>query len=108
MQKLDLRQPSFYQSQISGEKSYASRQAVEKGASSSLVGQRQMLEIKYAHLFQEKPDCRQLVTYVPNKKLPVYNWFKYKEGFSRQLVFKLLLDWRVSSKVSDLYISSSS
>ena len=48
------------------------------------------------HLFQEKPDYRQLVTYVPNKKLPVYNWFKYKEGFSRQLVFKLLLDWKIS------------
>jgi site-specific DNA-methyltransferase (cytosine-N4-specific) len=61
-----------------------------------LVEQGQMLEIKYAHLFQEKPDCRQLVTYVPNKKLPVYNWFKYKEGFSRQLVFKLLLDWKIS------------
>jgi hypothetical protein len=55
-----------------------------------------MLEIKYARLFQEKPDYRQLVTYVPNKKLPVYNWFKYKEGFSRQLVFKLLLDWKIS------------
>ena len=95
MQKLDLQQASFHQSQIGGQRSCASRQTFEDGAS-SLVEQRQMLEIKYAHLFQEKPDYRQLVTYVPNKKLPVYNWFKYKEGFSRQLVFKLLLDWKIS------------
>ena len=96
MQKLDLQQASFHQSQIGGEKSYASRQAFVEGASSFLIEQRQMLEIKYAHLFQEKPVYRQLVTYVPNKKLPVYNWFKYKEGFSQQLVFKLLLDWKIS------------
>jgi site-specific DNA-methyltransferase (cytosine-N4-specific) len=95
MQKLDLQYASFPQSQIGGQRSYASRQTFEEGAS-SLVEQRQMLEIKYGHLFQEKPDYRQLVTYVPNKKLPVYNWFKFKEGFSRQLVFKLLLDWKIS------------
>ncbi|NIO21838.1 MAG: hypothetical protein GTN76_14190 [Candidatus Aenigmarchaeota archaeon] len=31
-----------------------------------------------------------LATFVPNKRLPVYNWFYYKEGFSRELVIKLL------------------
>jgi len=80
MEKLDLQQASFHQSQMGGQRSYASPQTFEEGASSS-VEQRQMLEIKYAHLFQEKPDYRQLVTYVPNKKLPVYNWFKFKPDF---------------------------
>jgi DNA modification methylase len=95
MQKLELHQASFPQSPIVDPMSYASRQTFQEGAS-SLVEQRQMLEMKYAHLFQEKPDYRRLVTYVPNKKLPVYNWFKYKEGFSQQLVFRLLLDWKIS------------
>ena len=95
MQNLNLQQASFPQSQTGVQRRYASRQAFEEGAS-SLVERRQMLEMKYAHLLQEKPDYRRLVTYVPNKKLPVYNWFKYKEGFSQQLVFKLLLDWEIS------------
>jgi len=97
MQKLDLQQASFHQSQKGSLRSYASRQEVYEEGALSLVEQRQMLKVKYARLFQEKPDYRQLVTYVPNKKLPVYNWFKYKEGFSRELVFKLLLDWKVSN-----------
>ncbi len=95
MPKLNLQQSSFSQPQISSPASYASPQTFEVG-SLSLVEQRHMLEKKYARFFQEKPEYRQLVTYVPNKKLPVYNWFKYKEGFSRQLVFKILLDWKVS------------
>jgi site-specific DNA-methyltransferase (cytosine-N4-specific) len=95
MEKLDLQQTSFYQSQIGSPMSYVPRQAFEEGAPST-IEQRQMLEIKYKHFFQEKPDYRQLVTYVPNKKLPVYNWFKFKEGFSRELVFRLLLDWKMS------------
>lgn len=43
--------------------------------------ERNRLENKYARYFEERPDYRQLVTYVPNKNLPVYYWFKYKEGF---------------------------
>lgn len=56
---------------------------------------RDRLERKYHHLLIEKLDYRPLVTYVPNKKIPVYNWFKYKEGFSRQLVFNLLNHWKL-------------
>ncbi len=52
--------------------------------------QRQALDDAYARLLVERLDLRRLVTYVPNKDLPVYNWFKYKEGFSRELVFRLL------------------
>lgn len=57
--------------------------------------ERNLLESKYEPLLREKPDYRKLVTYVPNKKIPVYNWFKYKEGFSRQLVFNLLKQWEL-------------
>lgn len=60
--------------------------------------ERNRLEDKYAQYFEERPDYRQLVTYVPNKKLPVYNWFKYKEGFSRQLVYNILREWNISKK----------
>jgi len=31
-----------------------------------------------------------LATFVPNKKMPVYNWFYYKEGFSREIVLELV------------------
>ncbi len=95
MERSDLQQASFHQIQMGHQGNYASNQTFEKAAPFS-VDQRQVLETKYATLFQEKPDYRQLVTYVPNKKLPVYNWFKYKEGFSRQFIFRLLRDWKIS------------
>jgi DNA modification methylase len=51
--------------------------------------ERNVLENRYADFLSEHPDYRQLVTYVPNKTIPIYNWFKFKEGFSRQLVINL-------------------
>jgi DNA modification methylase len=39
---------------------------------------------------QEKLRWGSLATFVPNKGLPLYNWFYYKEGFSRELVMRLL------------------
>jgi len=38
----------------------------------------------------ERPEWGELATFVPNKILPVYNWFYYKEGFSRELVGKII------------------
>lgn len=32
-------------------------------------------------------DLGLLATFIPNKGLPVYNWYYYKEGFSRDIVF---------------------
>jgi len=55
--------------------------------------ERAKLENKYSGFFEERPDCRRLVTYVLNKKLPLYNWFKYKEGFSRELVVRLFREF---------------
>ena len=40
------------------------------------------------------PSLKDLVTFVPNKKIPVYNWFYYKEGFSRDFVMLYLERWR--------------
>jgi len=37
-----------------------------------------------------KTDASDLATFVPNKQLPIYNWFYYKEGYSRELVMMLL------------------
>ncbi|MFA4819969.1 MAG: DNA methyltransferase [Candidatus Aenigmatarchaeota archaeon] len=42
------------------------------------------------HKVEEKPEWRELATFVPNKHLPVYNWFYYKEGFAKELVDKLI------------------
>mgnify|MGYP001564235136 CR=1 FL=1 len=33
---------------------------------------------------------RKSATFTPNKDMPIYNWFYYKEGFSRDLVMMLL------------------
>ncbi|RMD89697.1 MAG: hypothetical protein D6813_10260 [Calditrichaeota bacterium] len=62
------------------------------------AGVRKLLEEKYNHLFKLRLDLRQQVTYVPNKHIPVYNWFRYKEGFSRDLVFHLLKDLGVGKE----------
>lgn len=47
---------------------------------------------------QEKLDWGKLATFVPNKELPVHNWFYYKEGFARDLVMQLLRQFRPSRK----------
>jgi len=39
--------------------------------------------------FAEKPEWGTLATFVPNKDEPVYNWLYYKEGFSKELVFRI-------------------
>lgn len=61
----------------------------------NLAGQseRLALESKYSDVFEHHLEWRRLVTYVPNKNLPVYNWFKYKEGFSRELVVRLFREF---------------
>jgi len=46
---------------------------------------------------KEHLEYRTFVTFVPNKSLPIYNWFKYKEGFSKSLVHKLINEWNVPS-----------
>jgi len=47
---------------------------------------REELEERYAHLLEERFALRQHVTYVPNKRIPIQRWFRYKEAFSSDLV----------------------
>ena len=39
---------------------------------------------------EERLDLGSLVTFVPNKKIPIYNWFYFKEGFSRDFVHLII------------------
>jgi len=52
-----------------------------------------------------RPEWQMLATFVPNKHMPVYNWFYYKEGFSRDLVVKFLEEWQ-PKKVLDPFCGS--
>jgi methylase of polypeptide subunit release factors len=40
------------------------------------------------HVYRD--DLRQAVTFVPNKQIPVHNWYPYTQGYSAPLVEKLL------------------
>lgn len=62
----------------------------------SNASHRNDLERKHLPLFEERLNCGRLVTYVPNKKEPVYNWFRFKEGFSRGLVERIIDTWQIS------------
>ena len=53
----------------------------------------------------EKPELARLVTFLPNKNLPVHRWFYYKEGFSRDLV-QMLLDSFQPDSVLDPFVGS--
>lgn len=57
--------------------------------------EREKLEKMYSSLLTKKFEFRRLVTYVPNKKTPIFNWFPYKEGFSRDLVIKILHEFQI-------------
>src|SRR5438093_13034016 len=45
---------------------------------------------KYSPKLRSRPDWRQLTTFVPNKSLPVHNWFNCSQAFSAALVKNLL------------------
>ena len=45
---------------------------------------------------EEKMDLGQHATFVPSKADPIYNWFYYKEGFSKGLVFWLLDEFGIN------------
>jgi DNA modification methylase len=50
---------------------------------------------KYSNLLIPRPEYEDLVTFSENKTEPVYNWFYYKEGFSRDLVWNLLNELKI-------------
>lgn len=70
-------------------------QRIEPDNIISKTVEREKLENEYKPLIKKRFDYRRLVTYVPNKKLPIFNWFPYKEGFSRDLVAGVLNDFNI-------------
>jgi DNA modification methylase len=57
----------------------------------SHTARRDALFERFSEKIAHNPDLdRTLVSFQANKQLPFYSWFKYKEGFSRQLVQYLL------------------
>ena len=50
---------------------------------------------KYNELLVKRPDYKDLVTFAENKTESVYNWFYYKEGFSKDLVWNLLKELEI-------------
>ncbi|MCD6590720.1 MAG: hypothetical protein J7K72_01980 [Candidatus Aenigmarchaeota archaeon] len=51
--------------------------------------------MKKDFVLEDKTEWARFATFVPNKHLPVYNWFYYKEGFSRFLVSELLKKFKI-------------
>lgn len=45
--------------------------------------------------FVEKYELGPLVTFIPNKSIPIYNWFYFKEGFSRDFVMLMFDKFKV-------------
>ncbi len=43
----------------------------------------------------------ELVTFIPNKQLAIYNWFYYKEGYARDLVKWLVREFELQEPVLD-------
>jgi hypothetical protein len=46
----------------------------------------------------EKLSLSNLATFTPNKNLPIYNWFYYKEGFARDFVTMLASEFRITQE----------
>lgn len=48
--------------------------------------------------YDKNIDIRLLVTPYQNKKLPVYDWYRYKHSFSRDLVMKVIEKFRLNDR----------
>lgn len=59
---------------------------------------RQQLNDRFAGRISVNPAySRKLVSYQGNKSVPGFRWFKYKEGFSRELVLRLIDEYQPQS-----------
>ncbi len=56
------------------------------------------MEVKLKPKIEERYDLGNLVTFIPNKRLPIYNWFYFKEGFSRDFVMLMLDEFNLKKK----------
>lgn len=57
---------------------------------------------------EERWDWGKLVTFIPNKNLPIHSWFYFKEGFSRDFIHLMinLLNLKNNYKVLDPFVGS--
>ena len=73
----------------------------------SQTAERVKLEQRFLPLMEERLGMRQLVTYVPNKTVPIHRWFSCKEGFSAALVDAFLREFGAQpgkSRVFDPFV----
>jgi len=54
--------------------------------------------------FIERPELGQDMTFQPDKKRPIFNWFYYKEAFSSHLVDTLIKEYEMSGPVLDPFV----
>lgn len=54
-----------------------------------------MIELSKDIAIEERLEFASLVTFVPNKRVPIHNWFIFKEGFSRDLVIKMVSELNI-------------
>jgi len=69
----------------------------------SRTDERVKLEKRFLPLMEERLSMRQLVTYVPNKTVPIHRWFSYKEGFSAALVDAFLREFGAQAGKSRVF-----
>lgn len=55
-------------------------------------------EYRYDKLLKKSPEYRRLVGFEHNKRIPIYRWFHYKEGFAPYIAWNLLKEFRVKEK----------
>ena len=70
--------------------------------------ERHKLECAYRNLIEINPNLnRKLVSFQANKRIPFYNWFPYKEGFSYQMVKMFIKEYpKNSGKLLDPFSGS--
>ncbi len=59
-------------------------------------------------ILEERWEWGKLVTFIPNKSLPVYSWFYFKEGFSRDFVHVMIDMFKLDNRsvILDPFVGS--
>jgi hypothetical protein len=66
----------------------------EEHSSESFFAENHMLE-RYGNKIIQTPELKTAVTFQESKKLPIYNWFKYTQGFSPSLLHYFERKWAI-------------
>ena len=51
------------------------------------------------NLLDFEDDYKELVTFIPNKEVPIHRWYSFVEGYSTELVKKLINEQRVQPRI---------